>query len=86
MKDKLLMVVFILVLGSILTASLLVVDSYTDPLIRKNVELKTTINVLIALEIPYSDDNIDAVFAENVEIKEWEDRQFYVARSGDTAF
>ncbi len=86
MKDKLLMIVFILVLGSILTASLLAVDSFTDPLIRKNVELKTTTNVLIALEIPSSDANIDVVFAENVEIKEWEGKEFFIARNGDTAF
>ena len=62
MKDRILMVIFILVLGSILTTALLAVNSYTTPIIEKNNEIAIKKSVLKALEIPYSEDTAEDVF------------------------
>ena len=40
MKGKISMIVFIVILGSILTITLVAVDSYTTPMIERNGELK----------------------------------------------
>ena len=49
MKEKFLMVLFVLVLGSILTTALIGVNGFTAPMIKKNVEIKLKSNVLAAL-------------------------------------
>ena len=85
MKDKILMLLFVLILGSILTTSLVVVNFYTTPLIEKNESLKLMSSVLMALGITYNDGSIEDTFAENVTEKETGDRKYYVAVAGELA-
>jgi Na+-transporting NADH:ubiquinone oxidoreductase subunit C len=66
MKGKTSMFVFIIVLGSILTTSLVGVDSYTKPIIEKNTELKRKASILKAFDIPYEEETIEQVFLDNV--------------------
>ena len=70
MKEKLKMILFVLILGTILSTALVSVDAYTTPLIRKNKIKKLRVSVLKALDIPYSEDKIDEVFSESVATKE----------------
>ena len=85
MKDKLFMVIFILVLGSLLTAALLAVDNVTAPMIEVNVRYKTTSNVLKALDIPFTEDNIDDVFSDSVDKKSVEEKTYYISDNGKYA-
>ncbi|HEB29855.1 MAG TPA: FMN-binding protein [Spirochaetes bacterium] len=86
MKDKILMVIFILVLGSILTTALLAVNSYTTPIIEKNNEIALKQSVLRALEINFLEENTEDVFSENIEVTTREQKDFYISREGNIAF
>lgn len=87
MKDKITMVIFILVLGSILTVALVAVDNYTAPIIERNNIIKTRLSVLKALDINFAEDNINEVFLKNVLIDVKEGKEFYKSGiTGDVAF
>lgn len=87
MKEKLKMILFVLILGSVLSTALVSVNAYTAPLIKKNKIRKLRISVLKALDIPYSKDKIDEVFSKSVVTKDQGGNKFYIARaSGDVAF
>ena len=76
------MILFVLILGSILSTALVSVDAYTAPLIEKNKVRKLRLSVLKALEIPYSKDEIEQTFLDTVIVKKAEDKEFYVAKTG----
>ena len=87
MKEKLLMILFVLVLGSVLSTALVSVNAYTAPLIEKNKVKKLRISILKALDIAYLEDKVEETFLENVVTKKLGQKEFYVARtSGDLAF
>ena len=87
MKEKLLMILFVLVLGSVLSTALVSVNAYTAPLIEKNKVRKLHISILKALDIAYLEDKVEETFLENVVTKKLRQKEFYVARtSGDIAF
>lgn len=85
MKDKLLMVLFVLVLGSILTTALVGVNGFTAPKIAKNTEIKLKSNVLAALEIPFETESVEQTFANNVKPVESGDTVYYISANGDFA-
>jgi Na+-transporting NADH:ubiquinone oxidoreductase subunit C len=90
MKEKILMVVTILVLSSVLTSILLAVDFYTEPLIEKNNQIKKKRSILEAFGIPYSRENLEEVYSANItEDKKTinnEDLEFFRTNAGETAF
>ncbi len=87
MKEKLLMILFVLILGSVLSTALVSVDTYTAPLIEKNKVRKLRINILKALDIAYLEDKVDETFLGNVITEKEGEIEFYVAQtSGDIAF
>ena len=86
MREKILMIVFVLILGSVLTSALVVVAYYTAPRIEKNREFKIRISVLGALDIPYTKDNVEEKFSENVVVREIKGTAFYVSQDGNIAF
>jgi len=87
MKEKILMILFILLLGSVLSTTLVSVDKYTAPLIEKNKTRKLYVSILKALDITFTEDKVDKAFEENVITKKQEEINFYIARAGgDIAF
>lgn len=86
MKEKISMVVFVLILGAILTSALVAVDSYTAPRIERNKTFKVKMRVLDALDIPYTKDDVEEKFSENVTTKEVKGTTFYISEDGNTAF
>ena len=87
MKEKLKMILFVLVLGSVLSTALVSINAYTTPLIEKNKIKKLRISILKALDIAYSKDNVNEVFSENVTTRNQGEIEFYVAKSNrDIAF
>ena len=88
MKDKIFMVAFVLVLGSVLTTALIAVDGYTAPYIEKNAEVKLKSSILKALEIfPAAEsEEMEELFDENIAIEQKAETTFYVSEQGDIAF
>ena len=87
MKEKLLMIVFVLVLGTVLSIALVSVDAYTAPIVKKNKIRKLRINILKALEIASTEDAVDETFSSSVTTKTQGEKEFYVANAtGDVAF
>jgi Na+-transporting NADH:ubiquinone oxidoreductase subunit C len=86
MKDKILMIVFVLVLGSILTAALVAVNYVTTPVIEKNEEIATKSSILRALNIRFDQQNVEETFADNVEVKQQNGTTYYLTKEEDIAF
>jgi len=86
MNEKVKMIVFVLVLGSVLTVALVSVNAFTDPYIRKNKETKLRKSVLDAFGIEFTKDRIDEVFEANIETRTREQKDFYVTKAGEVAF
>jgi Na+-transporting NADH:ubiquinone oxidoreductase subunit C len=86
MKEKILMIVFVIVVGSVLTAGLIVVSAVTNPVIEANNLKVMKMSVLSVLELPYSEGDLETVFSENVDAKTKDGRTVYVSKSGEVAF
>ncbi len=89
MKEKILMIVFVLVLGSILTTALVAVDDFTAPFIERNSALKLKSSVLGSLDIPFKPEDtneIEGVFAANIEVKKRDEKSIYISKGNDIAF
>ena len=86
MKERIFMIVFVIILGGFLTLALVAVDSYTAPIIKKNRELTIKKTVLDALQIPYTPETIEEVFSKNVEVRRVDGKTIYITRSGDISF
>ncbi len=87
MKNKLItMTAFVVILGTILTASLVAVNYYTEPTILKNAELTVKSNVLKALGIRVAKEEVEDTFARSVEEKKIGDKTFYLSREGEITF
>ena len=88
MKDRILMVVFVLVLGSVLTLALVAVDYYTLPLIEKNTELQLKSGVLSAFTVAFENDPdaVEKAYEENISERPAGDKTFYINETGDIAF
>ena len=86
MKEKISMIVFILVLGAVLTSALVAMENYTKDRIAANKAHKINTRVLSALGIPYVEgEAFDKNFKENVTEKEIDGKKFYL-QDGNVAF
>ena len=98
MKEKIKMIVFVLVLGSVLTAALVSVDAFTDPYIKVNKIKKLQRSVLKAAGIDYEEEGLDAVFTAKIKAIAYPDemqnedaaadakKRFYVTTAGEVIF
>ena len=85
MKDKITMILFVLILGGILSSSLVIVDAFTRPLIEKNASIKLKSGVLEALGIMYVDSEIEETFERSVSETEAGERSYFISVSGEIA-
>ena len=90
MNSKLSMILFVLILGSVLTTALVAVDQLTKDTIARNKAVKLKKGILSSLNIEYDEDDIDEKFSANIEVIETkgsESAKFYQSKtSGDIAF
>ena len=90
MNSKLSMILFVLILGSVLTTALVAVDRLTAEPIARNKAVKLQKGILSSLSIEYGKDDIDEKFSANIEVietKGTEPVKFYRSKtSGDVAF
>ena len=85
MKERILMVVFVLVLGTILTVSLIAVDFVTDPVIARNEAVRVKSSVLAALAVPCEAADVESTFDSAVETRTADKVTYYVSRDGAMA-
>ncbi|MFQ5835274.1 MAG: FMN-binding protein [bacterium] len=78
MKERIWMVVLLLIITSISSGALGVINIKTRPLIEKNKVLKLKESVLNALHIPYQHKNMEGVFEEEVKTLFLEDIPLYL--------
>ena len=74
MKEKLSMILFVLVLGAILTTALVAVDAKTKPYIKANRIKKLQESILAVAEIEYTEETREQVFTESIEAKVFPDK------------
>ncbi|MGA1869485.1 MAG: FMN-binding protein [bacterium] len=86
MKEKLSMIIFIVILGTILTTALVAVDNYTAPIIARNEDMKQKESILKAFEIFHTRDDIEKVFRESVTVKEIGQGSYYISKNRTIAF
>ena len=79
MRDKVLMVVFILILGAVLTTALVGVDSFTADRIKANKLFKLRTRVLEALNIPCTPAEVEAKFQGSVKTEIRGEKAFYIS-------
>lgn len=87
MKEKVsYMLIFIILLGSVFTGLMIVVDCYTKPVIEKNERVAVKKSILNVLDIEYDEDSVEEVFLRSIETKEIDGKKFYLARGGLVVF
>ncbi len=98
MKDKIKMIVFVLVLGAGLTTALVFADAFTAPYIAKNKVKKLQESVLTAAGIDYTEETRESVFSSEVEERLFPDelqkkdatedelKKYYVMTDGKVVF
>jgi Na+-transporting NADH:ubiquinone oxidoreductase subunit C len=98
MKDKIKMIVFVLVLGSVLTVALVSVDAFTEPYIKANTRKKLQKSVLKAAGIDYEGKDPNTVFTAKItaiafpgemqdeDATEEEKKKFYRTAAGEYLF
>jgi RnfABCDGE-type electron transport complex G subunit len=86
MKDKIMMLAFVLVLGTILTGILVAVNYYTTPVISRNEQREVQAGVLRALGIPFAEGEEEQVFAGSVQTRQAGEKTYYVADGQGIAF
>jgi len=91
MKSKISMILFVLILGSVLTTALVSVDKLTRERIDRNKVKKLQKSILDSLGFAYTKDSIGESFSENVKenVKEQQGEEvtFYQAKTdGNVAF
>lgn len=78
MKERVWMVILLLIVATISAGSLGIMNARTRPLIEKNSALRLKGGVLNALHIPYDSDNVEEVFALEVKTHLLEDVPLYL--------
>ena len=86
MKDKIMMLVFVLVLGTILTGILVAVNYYTTPVISRNEQREIQAGILQALGIPFAEGEEQQTFAASVQARQAGEKTYYVAEGAGIAF
>lgn len=74
MKEKLQMILFVLVLGAILTSALVTVDAITEPFIKANRIKKLQESILGVAGIDYTKETRKQVFDDSIETKLFPDK------------
>jgi len=86
MKDRIMMIVFVLVLGTILSTALVAVNAFTEPMVVQNEKIKELSTILKAFGIEYTKEDITTVFKDNIETIELPGLVYYKVSSGIMAF
>jgi len=86
MLDKAKMVVFMLIIGLVVSGMLVGLSTYTKPIVQKNQKLRKMQKVLDSFAISYTKDNMAQVYKEKIKVVEKGGQKFYKTSNGDIAF
>ncbi|MGC8977502.1 MAG: FMN-binding protein [Candidatus Ratteibacteria bacterium] len=78
--------IFVIIIGSFSSGLLVFVDKLTEEKIRKNMAFKIKSAILSSLSIPFSKENIDKVFGENIEEISKNGIKYFVTKEKEVAF
>ena len=79
-------IIFVLVMGTVSSVSLVGVNSFTMPLISINEELKLKSTVLDALELTYGKGDALAVFKDKIRVLDVDKAKFFISSDNTVAF
>ncbi|MEK7868095.1 MAG: FMN-binding protein [Candidatus Omnitrophota bacterium] len=79
-------ILFVLIMGTVSSALLVGMNSFTEPLISKNEELKLKSAVLDVLEIPYDKLTALNIFKDKVKVLTADKDKFFISGDGTAAF
>ncbi len=86
MRDKIMMIVFVLILGTILATTLVGVDAFTEPMISKNKKIKELSTILNTFGIEFTEETIEKAFTDNIETIQYAEMSVYRNTAGEVAF
>lgn len=84
--DKLRMLVFVLILGSVSAALLVYLEGYTMAMVERNAELAYKASILKAFNLDTAGSSIDEVFENIITSEEIDGKTFYRDVDGNVAF
>ncbi|HAZ09481.1 MAG: hypothetical protein A2047_01140 [Omnitrophica bacterium GWA2_41_15] len=79
-------IIFVVIMGTVSSVLLVGMNSFTEPLISKNEELKLKSAVLDVLEIPYDKLTALNIFKDKVKILTTDKDKFFISGDGAAAF
>lgn len=79
-------IIFVVIMGTVSSAMLVGMNSFTQPLISKNEELKLKSAVLDVLEIPYDKLTALNIFKDKVKVLTADKDKFFISGGGAAAF
>ena len=79
-------IIFVVIMGTVSSALLVGMNSFTEPLISKNEELKLKSAVLDVLEIPYEKLTALNIFKDKVRVLVSNKDKFFISSDGTAAF
>jgi len=86
MKERILMIIFVIFLGTVSAGLLTSVNHYLRPKIDKNKELKFKSSLLDVFNLSYTKDKIEKIFDENIRIYHKNNFTFYKSLNNEVAF
>ncbi len=81
MKEKIWMVVLLVIVALVSALMLAVINVKTKPIVQRNNEIKLKKSVLDVFRIDYNIDSVEPVFADNVDIIDENDTVYYKIKS-----
>ena len=79
-------IIFVVIMGTVSSVLLVGMNSFTEPLISKNEELKLKSAVLDVLEIPYDKLTVFDIFNDKVRVLTADKDKFFISGDGAAAF
>jgi Na+-transporting NADH:ubiquinone oxidoreductase subunit C len=86
MRDNLRMILFVVVLGILLSAVIFAVNSLTTSRIARNDEVTMKRTILDAHAVSYRESELDTVFSQNIDVMKRGEKTYYKLKNGDFAF
>lgn len=86
MKDKLNMIIFVIILGAISSGILTTMNYVTEEKIAKNKELKMKSSILETFDMEFAKNDIEETYKKNIEAYEKEGVAFYRSTKGEIGF
>lgn len=84
MKEKIWMVALLVITALVSAGMLAVINIKTQPIVQKNNEIKLKKCVLDVFNVPYTNENVEPVFGENVDILDKNGTVYYQMKSSQT--